>query len=127
MYIDRVLITESFQMSFSDGFFIIMVIAVLFDYMTGVASAVKRRDLSSKIGSNGLIKHSIMIILAFTIVTISYATSTQPIGYLIIIAYLLQYTISVMENLEAIGLPVPKWVKKYIRTMRDKSDNNKLI
>ena len=101
----------------------ILIVIIFFDILTGIGKAIIRKKLNSDIGIKGLIKHIIVILLQTTVglycrvlgVTFfSYALSTFFLGF---------YGISLLENANAIGVPLPENLKEAFEQMQKKTIN----
>lgn len=90
----------------------LLVVVIVLDILAGTVRAIIQRALNSSIGTVGLLKHMLVLI------SISVLTIFAPLFELGVIAntfiafYIFQYGLSIVENWEAIGLPVPQWVKE---------------
>lgn len=105
-------------------FFQIFVILVFFDVMTGVAKAIKNKQLNSKISTAGLIKHILVISLLFVIGVYSRALNQLVFSIVVYSAFIGSYGLSLLENLEAIGVWFPEWFKEIFKQMRERKPNN---
>lgn len=90
----------------------LLVVVIVLDILAGTVRAIIQKALNSSIGTIGLLKHMLVLI------SISVLTIFAPLFELGVIAntfiafYIFQYGLSIVENWEAIGLPVPQWVKE---------------
>lgn len=81
-----------------------LITAVVLDYVTGVAAAYIRRDLSSAQGLRGMIKKFCMF------AAVALANVIEPTGVLrtvVIWALVANESLSLIENLGTIGVQVP--------------------
>lgn len=99
------------------------------DYLTGIISAYIKKDLSSKIGLQGLIKKG-GICLGFVgcmLIELFLMNSGYLNERLITTVYLLMYScnefISIFENLDECGVKLPTKIKDVINNITGKSDN----
>lgn len=98
-----------------------LVLLVLLDYITGVCVAVKERTLSSKIGSKGLSTKVTM----FAMVGLSVVVDQLLIGAglalstVTILFYCSNELISICENASKMGLPLPKKLVVYLKSLQD--------
>lgn len=103
-----------------------LIIVVVLDIIAGTTRAIIQKRLNSSVGTVGLLKHMLVLI------TISILAMFAPLFELGVVAntfigfYIFQYGLSIVENWEAIGLPVPEWVKQHIKNKKreyDEDDN----
>jgi toxin secretion/phage lysis holin len=81
---------------------------IVFDIFLGILKAFKLKKLSSCIGLNGLVKHSTIIIIIILFGLWSPVFELEVIYLGLIIFFIVQYLISIVENLNLIGVPLPK-------------------
>lgn len=103
---------QAFTDLFNNQYLRLLVVVIVLDILAGTVRAIIQRALNSSIGTIGLLKHMLVLI------SISVLTIFAPLFELGVIAntfiafYIFQYGLSIVENWEAIGLPVPQWVKE---------------
>ena len=104
---------------------------MLLDYGTGIAKAWVAGNLSSKIGVIGILKKvGYLVIVAVGMIVdwvIQAGLAELHIDYnleflfamIVIIWLILNELISILENVAAVGAPVPKWLTKIITKLKD--------
>lgn len=107
-----------------DPFINVFLSMLVLDLITGMAKAVKRKVANSTIGLNGLIRHAIIVFIV-----LMGAVYMPIFGLEVYVPYfvgyfILQYVISVIENLGVIGVPLPKSLKEIIYKLNDTVDNS---
>lgn len=119
------IMTTIFNLLDSDYIFIFLTVIII-DIITGVFKGLYNNKLSSKIGLKGLIKHSCIILIVFTISVVlplmGYTTGARAI----IIFYIIQYCLSIIENVGCIGVPIPPYVTKAIQQLSSKNENEEV-
>lgn len=110
-----------------DGFIYALIAFVIIDYITGVMRAVMEKALSSETGARGIFKK----VLIFTLVGVGHIIDSQVLGggnairTAVIFFYLSNEGISILENVVAIGLPIPDKLKEVLEQLRsDEPDKN---
>lgn len=110
-------------------------IAMMLDYISGMANAWIKRELSSKAGVIGIIKKiGYMVAVAVAILVdqvIRIAAEQTGVGVgirnifalLVTIWLLLNECISILENLAEIGVPVPEFLLKIIKRLKQSAEN----
>ena len=105
--------------------FMIPGILMLIDFITGLLNAWKRGEIKSSKMREGLIKkcgETLILIIGemFTIaLSISSAIITAISWYIIIMEL-----ISICENFDKMGVPLPGFIKKALKTSMDKIQND---
>ena len=103
---------QTFTDLFNNQYLRLLVVVIVLDILAGTVRAIIQKALNSSIGTTGLLKHMLILI------SISVLTIFAPLFDLVLVSnafigfYIFQYGLSIVENWEAIGLPVPKWVKE---------------
>lgn len=110
--------------------FIILLVFMCTDYITGLLlSAVFKKSkktksggLSSEIGFKGLIKKVCIIISVIVANLLDYVLNTNYIRNVVIISFMTNEVISIIENLGLIGIKVPKAITNAIDILKKKED-----
>lgn len=113
------LIDEAKRMA-SNPFFQILLLLIIFDIITGVSKGIKNKKLASCIMTNGLIKHTVIILIAFVVGIYSNALEQRSFGVTIILAFIGSYGLSLLENLDELGIAFPESLRKLFKQMEEK-------
>ena len=111
--------------TFSSDYFIVSVILILFDFTTGLLKSFINHNTNSSIGLKGFSKHFGVLLVIITIISIYFFDSnlyTSFSLYTFVIYLYIFYLISIIENLEEIGVPIPTYIKNLINNEKDKLD-----
>lgn len=101
----------------------ILLAFVLLDYITGVAAAGKRGELSSSVGMWGIAKKvSIFLIVAIGYLIDRVIGSNTLIRDAAIYFYLVNELISLLENMGSLGVPLPPILSQAVELLKRKSD-----
>lgn len=110
---------------------LVLLVAVIVDYATGMVKAYYNADLSSKKGFKGIVKKiSYFVVVAVGMGVdwlIEYALARTGIEYngifavaiIVIIWLIINELISILENLAVIGTPIPKFLLKLISKLKN--------
>ena len=105
-----------------DGFLYALIAFVVIDYITGVCLAVKEKKISSKIGAKGIAAKVLIVCL----VALSYIVDTwildsgEKFSSITILFYCANEIISIFENVNRFGLPLPRKFKEYLDGLKSK-------
>lgn len=97
-------------------------VLIIIDYITGVCLAVSEQKISSKIGTKGIAAK--VLIVCF--VTLSYIVDTwildsrEKFSSITILFYYANEVISIFENVNHFGLPLPRKFKEYLAGLKSK-------
>lgn len=116
------MIQEAFDIVASNPYFKILVSVILLDVLAGTCRAIIQKRLNSSTGTIGLLKHSLIIITLTVLVVFAPLVQLQVLANTLVGFYIFQYGLSIVENWEAIGLPVPTWLKIHIKNKKKQLD-----
>ena len=96
-------------------------IFVVLDYITGIAKAAVRRELSSKAGCHGLLKKvAIFVLVAIgTVMDSVIPAANHAIRSAVIMFYIANEGLSILENAGEIGLPMPEALKAALKKLSE--------
>ena len=101
----------------------LLVIMVL-DYITGVMKAVYRKELSSEAGYKGILrKITVLVVVALANVVQKLTGGTAPLREMVIMFYIANEGISVLENAAEILPNMPKGIKDILLQIRGNDDD----
>ena len=113
---------------------IILVIAMIIDYITGMMSAWLNSELSSKKGIKGIVKKISYLALVAVAMIVDWliCCGLQQINVsikysvffavLVTVWLIINELISVLENLSRMGVPIPNFLKKLIDRLKNTVD-----
>lgn len=112
----HILLTQIINMK--NSYYIqIFILSIIFDILTGYLKNIigVSKGLDSSIGVKGLIKHVIVLILVLTIYPYLTALGFTTYANSIVGFYIFNYGISIIENLNEMGIKLPKGLNKYLK------------
>ncbi len=110
---------------------LVLLAAMTADYITGMISAYVRKELSSKLGTLGIIKKLSYMFAVVVGIIVDYVCSSALInvgfdgtpvyffGILVTVWLLLNELISILENLSEIGVPLPAFLTKIVERLKN--------
>ena len=101
----------------------IFIIAIILDILSGYIKAIVSKDLDSKVGLKGILKHLSVAGLVFLICPYLYLLDYQNIAVFLINSITITYAISIVENYDVI-VPgtLPKGLSQFFRRTKDDLD-----
>lgn len=101
--------------------FVTLVVVLMIDYFTGVCVACINEKISSKIGFKGICrKVMVLLLVALTmIVDVIFLEDNRLMSHTVIAFYIINESISVLENTATIGIPLPKALVKLLGTLKE--------
>ena len=98
-----------------NGLFRALIAFMILDYVSGVLVAIAEKKLSSAVGFKGIAKK--LLILVF--LSVGHIADTAMTA--VMLFYIANEGISIVENASALGLPVPQKIKNVLRQIKSKS------
>ena len=107
-----------------DSLIYALIAFVVIDYITGVFLAILIREVSSEIGFKGICKKAMLFIMVAVgnIIDNYVIGSGSSIRTMLIMFYLSNEGISIIENVALIGLPIPQKLKDVIQQLKNTDD-----
>jgi len=97
---------------------------VAIDYITGVLLAIRDKKISSEVGYRGIVrKFLIFLIVSMGNIMDNYVLGTgSTLRTLVIMFYLANEGISILENAGLLGLPIPKKLREAIEKLNSSNE-----
>lgn len=107
------------------GLFWALIAFMALDYITGVVVAIIEKRLSSEVGFRGLAKKFlILVFVAVGHIADTYILGGTPAAMsAVMLFYMANEGISIIENAASLGLPVPKKLTSIMEQIRNKSES----
>lgn len=101
----------------------VVFILIGLDIVLGLLGGFINKELNSKFGLVGVIKHSVVVLLlvAFKFITTEYNMVEYYSMFLIF--YVIQYSFSILEHVYKMNIPVPKFL---VSRLKDYSESEGL-
>ena len=113
---------------FHDTLFILYIATLGVDILTGNIVAMYQRKWNSSTGINGSLRHlalgSVMFIL---LPMITFTTNISGFANGVLLYVIAQYTISILENLSALGLDIYEPFAKYFEFLNPDENEEKQL
>ena len=96
-----------------------LLIAIALDYVSGLIKAYECKILSSKIGFRGILKKvGVLLVVMLAVLIDRVAGNTGAIRTLVVYYFVANEGLSIIENLAEAGIPIPKSLKKALKTLK---------
>ncbi|MBR3753451.1 MAG: phage holin family protein [Ruminiclostridium sp.] len=116
-----------------DAAMVLLVAFMATDYVTGVlVAAVWHRSpksqsgaLDSKAGFKGLCKKGVILLLVWVGCLLDSALGTTYVRMAVILFFIGNEGLSLLENLGLMGVPYPEFLKRTLEALKDQGDHGK--
>lgn len=107
-----------------DGLMTALIIFMVIDYITGLMCAVADRKLSSAVGFKGICKKVLIILLVGVahIVDLHVVGIGSALRSAVVCFYLSNEGVSLLENAEHLGLPIPEKLKDILSQLHGREE-----
>lgn len=114
----------------------VLITVMLIDYISGMTKAWITSELSSKIGLRGIIKKLCYLLVVCVAAVVDWLitsglknigvqiVATYYIGVIVTVWLIINELISILENLGAIGVPLPAFLTKLVKRLKSEVDKN---
>lgn len=127
MEIDLCLLREAYGRIAHISHYHIFILAVILDILSGYAKAAFSKDLDSKVGLKGILKHLSVVGLVFLICPYLWILGYGGVAVFLIYSITVTYGISIVENYDVIAPnTLPKSVGQFFRRTKDNLDKTDL-
>ena len=100
-----------------------LLIVIVIDYLTGIASAIYNKELSSKMGFKGIIKKfSYLLVVALSVVIDNLLGQSGLIRSLVIYFFVANDGLSIVENMVEMNIKLPKKLIDALEQIKKKGE-----
>ncbi|WP_051348587.1 phage holin family protein [Peribacillus kribbensis] len=107
-------------------FMMALLVLSALDILTGIAKGFYNKELRSRKMSQGMIRKSmifvVIIIANMTDIALFHSAPVAKTGA--VFYYIGMEGLSILENLDAMNVSVPGFIKKYLQSLKDKGENS---
>lgn len=102
----------------------VLAVFMIIDIITGVFKALVTKELNSKIGYKGFIrKAGIMLVIIIANLLDMLTGSEFLFRSMAVLFYIGLESVSIIENLGHIGVPLPEQITKYLKQLSDEGND----
>lgn len=100
-----------------------LLIVIVIDYLTGIASAIYNKELSSKTGFKGIIKKfSYLLVVALSVVIDNLLGQSGLIRSLVIYFFVANDGLSILENMTEMNIKLPQKLIDALEQIKKKGE-----
>lgn len=93
-----------------------LVIAITFDYITGMAKSMIWKVNDSQVGIKGLVKHALILLAFLTVYPFAGLFQITAMVNIVAMLYIASYVLSIIENFGVMGIYVPSFLENKIKS-----------
>ncbi len=95
---------------------------VIMDYLTGIMQAIIHHKLCASIGFKGIFRKILIFFIVGIAVSLDNLFEVTDLRYVVIVFYIVNEGISIIENAAQLGLPIPEKVKSIFKKLNTKEE-----
>lgn len=100
-----------------------LLIMIILDYISGIASAIYNKNLDSKVGLKGILKKFMyLLIVCVSVIIDKIVGNTGAVRTLVIYFFVANDGLSIIENMGKMGIPLPKKLIDTLNQLKNKGD-----
>ena len=100
-----------------------LLVMIILDYISGIASAIYNKNLDSKIGLKGILKKFMyLVIVCVSVIIDKIVGNTGVLRTLVIYFFVANDGLSIIENMGKMGIPLPKKLIDTLNQLKNKGD-----
>lgn len=114
-----------------DGMFLALVVVVCLDVVVGIVASTLKSSGKCKDGAfswdilaKGILHKLLILSIALVAYMIDMATGTKIIKDAVVLFYLAEESLSILENCDAVGIPIPKRLRKVIESLKEEIEKD---
>lgn len=110
-----------------DGFVYTLITFILLDYATGVTAAAIKHELSSEVGAKGIAKKvgELVLVGVGNMLDRQILQQGAAMRTLVIFFYVANEGLSITENLQKMGVIIPRPLRDFLKKLRDENNKKK--
>lgn len=112
---------------FTSPLYHILLWLIVFDIISGYIKAFKTKTFDSKVSTNGWLKHGFVVMMMTIIGAYARALDSVMVSQVVCFGFISSYGLSLLENLDAIGVPYPESFRKFFKQMHDNNDKVEIM
>lgn len=100
-----------------------LLIMIILDYISGIASAIYNKNLDSKVGLKGILKKFMyLLIVCVSVIIDKIVGNTGAVRTVVIYFFVANDGLSIIENIGKMGIPLPKKLIDTLNQLKNKGD-----
>lgn len=112
---------------FTSPLYHILLWLIVFDIISGYIKAFKTKTFDSKVSTNGWLKHGFVVMMMTIIGAYARALDSVMVSQVVCFGFISSYGLSLLENLDALGVPYPESFRKFFKQMHDKNEKVEML
>ena len=100
----------------------ILLIFIIFDFITGTLKSFSNSTVYSKINKKGITSHIAIFLFCIFFSWMFNIFKVSEYSKVLIMFYIVSYGLSIIENIGEMGIPIPKWLSEKFKVLQEETD-----
>lgn len=118
LFVSSISVTFSYIFGPINQLFMILVGLVAIDYVSGVIAAFIKKSVSSQVGFKGILRKVLIFVIVAVAHMLDLLLETSVVRDMVIIFYIANEILSIVENVSKSGVPIPPIILEKIQLFR---------
>lgn len=112
----------NFNTTLNNEYLYVLLFFIIFDFITGTLKAFSNSTLNSKTNKKGITNHVTIFLFCSFFTWVFSEFNVAEYSNILIMFYIVSYGVSIIENMGAMGLPLPKWLADKFKMLQDETN-----
>lgn len=113
---------DSLNTTVNNEYLYILLFFIAFDIITGTLKAFSNNTVYSKINKKGITTHISIFLFCLFFTWVFSEFNVNEYSNILIMFYIVSYGLSIIENMGAMGLPIPKWLTDKFKMLQEETN-----
>ena len=100
----------------------ILLIFIIFDFITGTLKSFSNSTVYSKINKKGITSHIAIFLFCIFFSWMFNIFKVSEYSKVLIMFYIVSYGLSIIENIGEMSIPIPKWLSEKFKVLQEETD-----
>ena len=100
----------------------ILLVFIIFDFITGTLKSFSNNTVYSKINKKGITSHITVFLFCIFFSWVFNIFKVSEYSKVLIMFYIVSYGLSIIENIGKMGIPLPKWLVEKFKVLQEETD-----
>ena len=115
-------IIHEFSTVTHNDYLYILLLFIIFDFITGTLKAFSNSTVYSKINKKGITSHIAIFIFCIFFSWVFNIFKVSEYSKVLIMFYIVSYGLSIIENIGEMGIPLPKWLVEKFKVLQKETN-----
>ena len=115
-------ILHGFIIVAQNDYLYILIVFIIFDFITGTLKSFRNSTVYSKINKKGITSHIAIFLFCIFFTWVFNIFKVSEYSKVLIMFYIVSYGLSIIENIGEMGIPLPKWLVEKFKVLQKETN-----